>query len=356
MGKTDYKELASKLFCWCVFALIGILFFKYLFSYTVPFLVSWGIAYLVYPVAVKLNEKTKISRKIWSFFLVFLILITLLSLLFLIGNKILYEIQNFVAYLTENSEKIAEYFEKAFEFFNSIGEKLPILSSFQNTDFFENVSSNISVLINNVWKSLLERLGSAVPDIASAIVMALPNILLVSLISVISSFYFAIDIDTVNKNIKQVLPKKIGDYLSKFKQRGIIGLKKYLKAYCILFVITFAELIIGFWILGVDYAFVLALLISLIDFLPLFGAGAVLAPWGIILLLMKKYFLGIGLIVMFVLMTVIRQIIEPKIVGKSLGVHPILTLITIYLGYKLFGLFGMIFLPIATLILFSKDE
>lgn len=356
MGKTDYKELAAKLFCFSIFALVGILFFKYLFSYTVPFLVSWGIAYLVYPTASKLSGKTKISRKIWSFFLVFLILIILLSLLFLIGNKILYEIQNFVAYLTENSEKIAEYFEKAFEFINSIGEKLPILNSFQNTDFFENLSSNVNALINNVWQSLLERLGSAVPDVASAIVMALPNILLVSLITVISCFYFAIDIDIVNRNIKQVLPVKIGDFLSKFKQRVIIGLKKYLKAYCILFVITFAELIIGFWILGVDYAFILALLISLIDFLPLFGAGAVLAPWGIILLLMKNYFLGIGLIVMFVLMTVIRQIIEPKIVGKSLGVHPILTLITIYLGYKLFGLFGMIFLPIVTLVLFSKDE
>ena len=123
----------------------------------------------------------------------------------------------------------------------------------------------------------------------------------------------------------------------------------------LLFLITFVELFVGFLILQVDYAFVLAILIAFVDFLPVLGTGAILAPWGIIALLTKNYFLGIGIIVLFVVMTVIRQIIEPKIVGKSLGVHPILTLIAIYLGYKLFGIVGMIFLPIAALVFFSAD-
>ncbi len=356
MEKTDYKGLAAKLFCFGIFALIILVFFKYLFSYTVPFLISWGIAYLVYPIADKLSAKTKISRKICSFFLVFLILLLMLSLIFLIGNRILYEMQNLVGYLTENSDKIAEYFENIFDFFNTLGEKLPILNQLQNTGFSESITGNINALINNVWKSLLERLGSAVPDVASAIVVALPNILLVSLITVVSCFYFAVDIDIVNKNIKKILPKNVIEYLRRFKNKLSIGLKKYVKAYCVLFVITFFELIVGFGILGVDYAFVLSLLISFIDFLPVLGAGAILAPWGIVLLLMKNYFLGIGILIMFVAMTIVRQIIEPKIVGKSLGVHPILTLITIYIGYELFGIFGMVFLPIVTLILLSKEE
>lgn len=356
MEKIDYKNLAAKLFCLCVFVLIGILFFKYLFSYTVPFLIAWGIGYMIYPLAVKINKKTKISRKICSIVLVFLLLIIFLSLVFLLGNRLLYEIQNFVDYLTENSDKIAAYFENAFTFINSIGERLPIISNLQNTGFADNLKDNINLFINNIWQSLLERLGSAVPDVARGIVVALPNILLVSLITVIACFYFAADIDVVNTEIKRILSKKASEYLVKFKRRVVSGLKKYLKAYCILFVITFTQLLIGFWILGVDYAFVLAIIIAFVDFLPVFGTGAVLAPWGIIALLMKNYFLGVGIIILFIVMTVIRQIIEPKIVGKSLGVHPILTLITIYLGYKLFGLFGMIFLPIATLVLFSKEE
>jgi sporulation integral membrane protein YtvI len=261
-----------------------------------------------------------------------------------------------VTYLTENSDKIAQYFQNVFDFFNSIGEKLPILSQLQNTGFSESIIGNVNDLINNVWKSLLERLGSAVPDVAGAIVMALPSIFLVSLITVVSCFYFAVDIDIVNTGVKKVIPQNVLEHLRRLKNKLAVGLKKYLKAYCILFVMTFFELIIGFAILGVDYAFVLALLISFIDFLPVFGAGAILAPWGLILLLMKNYFLGIGIIVMFVIMTIVRQIVEPKIVGKNLGVHPILTLITIYIGYELFGIFGMVFLPIVALIAFSKDE
>ena len=356
MEKTDYKSLAAKLFCWCVLAILGVVFFKYFFSYITPFIIAWGIAYSIYPLAKRISSKTKISRKICSFILVLFILILILSLLFLIGNRLLYEIQNLVAYLTDNSENIAAYFENVLNHLKTIGEKLPIINSLQNTGLSQNIRENINILINNVWQSVLERLGSAVPDVASGIVVALPNILLVSLVTVIACFYFAVDIDVVNEKIKEFLPNRIVEYLLKLKHKIGIGLKKYLKAYCIIFAVTFVQLLIGFWILDVDYAFVLAILIAFIDFLPVFGTGAVLVPWGMIALLMKNFFLGVGIIILFVIMTVIRQIIEPKIVGKSLGVHPIITLITIYLGYKLFGLLGMVLLPIATLIIFAKDE
>lgn len=356
MEKIDYKGLAAKLFCFSVFTLLGVLFFKYLFSYTVPFLIAWGIAYFVYPFSEKLSKKCKISRKICSFVLVLSILIVLILLVFTIGHRLLYEIQNFVKYLTDNSESIAGYFEKAFDFVNSLTEKLPIFNKLPNSEFTENLKKNINVFIENIWRSLLERLGSAVPDIAREIVVALPNILLVSLITVIACFYFAVDVDLIHCKIKQLLPSKISEYVAKMKRRVLGGMKKYFKAYCVIFIITFFQLLIGFWILGVDYSFVLAILIAFIDFLPVLGTGAVLVPWGIVALLMKNYFLGIGIIVLFVIMTIVRQIIEPKIVGKSLGVHPILTLVTIYFGYKLFGIFGMIFLPIATLVFFSGND
>ena len=310
----------------------------------------------MFPLAKKISAQTKISRKFCSFVLVLIILIILLALVFLIGNRILFETQNLFEYLTENSDKIAQYFERVFQFFGSLTQNLPILNSLQNTGFAEDVNQNINALLDNVWQSILRRLGSTVPDVARSIVVALPNILLVSLITIIACFYFAVDIEVVNEKIKNVLPKTVLDFMLKMKSKFVNGFKKYLKAYCILFLITFAELLLGFWILGIEYAVVLAILIAFIDFLPVFGTGAVLVPWGIILLFIKNYFLGVGIIIMFVLMTIIRQVLEPKIVGKSLGVHPLLTLITIFLGFKLFGIVGMIFLPIVTLIMFSKDE
>jgi predicted PurR-regulated permease PerM len=124
----------------------------------------------------------------------------------------------------------------------------------------------------------------------------------------------------------------------------------------LIFCITFAELFVGFLILGVNYSFVLAFLISIIDFLPVFGTGVILLPWGIVLLLMKNYFLGIGILLLLTIMAVVRQVIEPKIVGKSLGVHPILSLVTLYVGFQLFGIVGMIFLPIVSIIFLSKPD
>ena len=203
---------------------------------------------------------------------------------------------------------------------------------------------------------MLESLGSAVPDIAREIVIALPNILLLSLVTIIACFYFAVDIDVVNKTIKQTLPFRVSNFVQRLKNKFIYGFKKYLKAYCIIFLVTFIELLIGFWILKVDYAFVLAIIISFIDFLPVLGVGAVLVPWGIVLLLMKNYSMGLGIIILFIVMTIVRQIIEPKIVGKSLGIHPIISLVTIYLGFKIWGIGGAVVFPVLALVVFSKEE
>ena len=356
MEKINYKELASKLFCWGIFVIIIALFFKYLFWSIFPFLVAWGVAYAIFPIASELSSKTKISRKICSFFLMTLLLAIILSSLLLIGNRLLFEIQNLVRFLTENSDKIASYFKSIFDFINSIAERLPIINKLQDVGLTESITNNINTFITSIWQSLLADLGSAVPDLAADIVTALPNVLFVSLITVISCFYFALDVDMLHAKLKSFLPERIVNTAKKIKLRIGNGFKKYIKAYFVLFGITFAELLLGFWILGVEYSFVLALLIAFIDFLPVFGTGAVLVPWGIILLLMKNYYLGIGILILFVLMTIVRQVIEPKIVGKSLGVHPLVTLVTLYVGYQLFGLFGMIFLPIAVIVIFCKED
>lgn len=356
MEKNDYKSLAAKLFCFGCLLIVGVLFFKYIFVSLVPFLIAWGIAYAVYPIALELSHKTKITRRACSFFLVLLLLIIVSLLLFLAVNRLVLELQNLMDYLINNGEEIAGYFESIFDFFNSLGERLPIINKLQDTELIANIVENINSVISNIWNTLLETLGTALPDIAGTVVSTLPNILLVSLVTIIACFYFALDLDIVNDKIKEFLPNKIVNILSSFKRRFVSGFKKYLKAYLLIFCITFAELFVGFLILGVNYSLVLAFLISIIDFLPVFGTGVILLPWGIVLLLMKNYFLGIGILLLLIIMTVVRQVIEPKIVGKSLGVHPILSLVTLYVGFQLFGIVGMIFLPIVTIIFLSKPD
>lgn len=350
----NYKSLAYKIFCWGFFILCAVLFFRYLFPYLFPFIISWAIGYAVYPVAIKLSKRTKISRRICSFALVSFLLILILSIIFLVCNRLIYEIQNLFDYLTDNSDRIAKFIEDAVAFFDNVVDDLPFLSGLQNSELAESIRKNINSLIGNVWESFLDGIGSALPDLAGSIVTALPNILLVSLMVTIASFYFAIDIDSVNRKLKELLPQKWGELLKSVKSRAIDGVVKYLKSYFVIFSITFIELLIGFLILGIDYSFVLAILIAVLDILPVLGTAVVLAPWGILLLLMKNYFLGVGMLILLLIISIVRQIIEPKILGDSFGVHPLVSLITLYIGLKLFGVVGMVLLPMIVMIVLSE--
>ena len=240
----NYKSLAYKIFCWGFFILCALLFFRYLFPYLFPFIISWVIGYAVYPVAIKLSKRTKISRRICSFALVSFLLILILSIIFLVCNRLIYEIQNLFDYLTDNSDKIAKYIEDAVAFFDNVVDDLPFLSGLQNSELAESIRKNINSLIGNVWESFLDGIGSALPDLAGSIVTALPNILLVSLMVTIASFYFAIDIDSVNRKLKELLPQKWGSLLKSAKSRAIDGVVRYLKSYFVIFSITFIELFV----------------------------------------------------------------------------------------------------------------
>ena len=129
------------------------------------------------------------------------------------------------------------------------------------------------------------------------------------------------------------------------KQKFFGVIAKWVRAYFILFLITFAALLIGFMILRVDYALLMALVGALVDILPVVGVGLIFVPWGIFSLIGGNTFLGAGLFILYGAISLLRQLVEPHIVGGSIGVHPLLTLVAMYVGFRLFGIAGMIILP-----------
>jgi sporulation integral membrane protein YtvI len=133
-------------------------------------------------------------------------------------------------------------------------------------------------------------------------------------------------------------------------------LSGYLKAYLLIMLITFFEVFIGLSILKVNYAFILAIVIAIVDILPVLGTGAVLVPWAILAFIGGNAPLGIGLIVLYGVTLIARQIIEPRIIGSTLGLHPLMTLASVYIGLKLLGLAGIFIGPILALLLFKKEE
>ena len=113
-------------------------------------------------------------------------------------------------------------------------------------------------------------------------------------------------------------------------------------------VITFAVILIGLMLMRIRYALLMAFIISLLDALPVIGIGIILVPWGIWSLITGEMGIGIGLLILYAVSAIVRQIAEPRIVGKSLGIHPLVTILLMYVGYTLFGLAGLIFLPVAS--------
>ena len=122
--------------------------------------------------------------------------------------------------------------------------------------------------------------------------------------------------------------------------------------------ITFLELLAGLYILRIKYAPLLAALISVIDILPVLGTGTVLVPWAAAELLARDTAAGIGLLVLYAVITVIRNFAEPKIIGKEMGINPLFTLLAMFIGLKLFGFAGILLLPITLIVVvkYYKDE
>jgi sporulation integral membrane protein YtvI len=206
----------------------------------------------------------------------------------------------------------------------------------------EELAAGIEGTVDKMISSAMSRLG----ETATNAVGAVPRAFFYLIVTLISLFYFSLDLEKINDAVRKILPEKLCKSLVSFRNGVFFVLKKYLRSYFILMMITFLIMLISFLILGVNHAALIALVVAFLDILPVIGVGTLLIPWAIIELSVGSRFLGIGLLILFVVNTLIRQFIEPKIVGKNLNIHPIATLVMIYVGYSLFGIVGIILLPV----------
>jgi len=208
-------------------------------------------------------------------------------------------------------------------------------------------------LDNELWGMLLslgDKFSGSVISFLGSAALFVPEALFNMVVVIIATYYFAIDRVRINcfflsffpKNGRMVL-KYIKDILS-----NTVG--KYIRAYGLLFFLTFGELLLAFSLLKFRYSFVLALVIAFIDLLPVLGTGTVLIPWAIVLFIIGNYGLGIWILIIYAVITVIRQVLEPKIVGKLFGLHPLAALAAMYIGLKLMGIIGIFLFGIGAII------
>lgn len=338
------KERYARNLVICAYVLIisaiVFLFFKFLLSPLIPFIIAWIGAMLLRPAIDKVCRRTKIPRKIVAFFCVGFVFTLVFSVIGIFFVRISSEIKEISSCLVDDT---ADIIEKVFSF----AERLPFLKDIEDTDTALRLRSAVTEMVGSALSSICAKIPDAVMSFASC----LPDILLFAITLILSAFYLGADVGSINNRIVRFFPKDKRHRIFEAKEKLMTAGMRYLRAYLIILLMTFFELLIGFYILKIPYALTLASVIAIIDILPVLGVGTVLIPWGIVLLIVGNSASAAGIFVLYGIIWVIRQVAEPKIVGNSVGVPPLLTLAAMYIGYSLIGFGGLFVFPIAVMIL-----
>lgn len=344
MNREKIEQIALLLLGIVCGGILLVVFLRYILPVILPFIIAWLVAFTVREPAKKLNAITHIPSKVLRPALA--ILFTLL--VFSVVGILVWQLASFLwRFASDVSESGALYM-----ILDTLANpSLPLPDGINAEGLGQSIRDGIEKLLSSV----ISTLGNLIADIAAFV----PKSFLFVIITVISLVYFSVDLERINSVIKRLLPQKIGRVVSDTRRRLFTVIGKYVKSYLQIMLIIFTIVLIGFLIIGVENAVGVAILVSLVDLLPILGIGTVMIPWAIFSLAIGEHVRAVGLLVLFVVAVVIRELAEPKIVGENLGIHPLITLIAIYVGYALFGFIGLILFPvIAVLIcaLFDKDN
>ena len=322
----------------------------FLIVYLVLFLISLRLIFPFYLAlltiaalslpAGRLKAYTKLSMTHLRLILLF---ITVL-LLFWAGNAIIHAvIGQSEGFFTSLYDTITTILQSLYTFI----EKLK--TRFQIGDLF--TEDKFASLFSTLFQNALSAASSRLAALAAALIKALPRVLLATVLYLFATFYIALDYENLKTTLTSLIPKSIRPLLGRIKRSLLQLLRHTLKAYGILFLITFVILSVAFLFLRLDYPIWWALFTASLDALPAIGIGIVLLPWGIALLCTGNKFTGIALLILYLALTILRQALEPKILGRELGVPPLISLLSLYLGFQLIGGWGLLLSPILSVLL-----
>lgn len=343
--KLPRKYLNVLLAVGIVAAAIGVLYllFTTVLKWFLPFILAYILAYITNPLVAFMEKKLKIPRRIASAITVLFVLLLLGAIVTFIIYRIIYEIED----LTEQLPGL----------FNAAKEQISILFD-RGFNLYINLPVEISQFIDTVMNDITKNLSSMLKPITDATLnfagnfaSALPSILIFIIVLFISTYFISSDKDKIGRFIRKQFPEIWIERILSIKSDLIFALLGYIKAQLILMSITFIEVSIGLLIIGIDYAILLALLISIIDALPILGTGTVLIPWALVAFVMGNFPMGLSLIILYGIVLLVRQLLEPKIVGGQIGLYPLVTLMSMYVGLQIFGVVGMILGPVTILII-----
>lgn len=314
-----------------------------LIMFFLPFIIGWIIALIANPLVRFFEVKLKIKRKAGTAFVIIAVIALVILAGYLIGVKVTEEVVGLLNELPQMWDSIEKEFKE-------IGENLSVI--------YNSFPEGVRTALTSVGAQMDVYVGDLVSKVSTPTIEAvgnfarhLPTTIIGIIMCLLSSYFFVAERDYITKGIKTHMPESLTyryNMMARSLKKAVGG---YFKAQFKIEICMYILLVIGLEILHVQYSLLIAFGMAILDFLPFFGTGAVLLPWAIIKILSADYKMAVGLLIIWCVGQLARQIIQPKIVGDSIGMPSIPTLFLLFIGYKLGGVIGMIIaVPIGIII------
>lgn len=327
-----------------IFALLY-LFCNYLFGILMPFILGFVFAYIAVRLTKKIFKDETKKLRVVSLIILYAIVITIVVILAVLGiNKLI----DFIATIPSLYKQYVEpVLIGASSNLNINQSNLPLELQLGISDILNDLLVSI--------KSIVSTISSAIVSSGTSLISNTTSVLIGILTTLITSFFVVYDYEDILNYIEKLFNSFTNGGYSELKDYFVNTVFLVIKSYLLIMAITFAELVIGLLILGVSNFALVAMIIAVLDIFPILGVGTVLIPWGLFELAIGNYVMAIGLLVLYGIITVIRNIIEPKIVGGNLGLHPLATLFTMLIGLELFGILGLFGCPLIISFFVKKE-
>lgn len=334
------------------FAIIGSIVlgvYKYILPVTAPFIVAFVLAALIQLPVRKWCGASLKRKKIFAVLLCGGVYTVFFITIGIAGIKLLEGAGNMIASAPViYSERIVPALEKIINHLETAAAPLDECMSQQIENDFQTVSQEMGKYISEFSMKAVEWI--------SAEMVAFPGFIVKIVITVVATFFMAADFDKIINFFKKFIPGEKQELVknASLYVKNILFL--FFKSYSILFLLTFTELAAGFFIIGIPHAFLCAFGIAAFDILPALGTGGILVPWALILFVTGDTAMAIEMIVLEVMITIVRNIVEPKIVGRQIGLHPLAALVSMYVGLRIFGVIGMFLFPVIAVIAVNFEK
>ena len=322
-----YWKVAASLF----FSLLGTILFIVIgiqaIGFFMPFVIGWFIAYLAYPLVGWLESRVKIKKKFGSALIIILVIAIVAGLGYLGIVKLIREIQMALSNAPSLYSDLETGLGEIGKRFQGIYQILP-----------DNIQHGWDSLLQNMDErvgSVIARLGNPAVEMTGNVVKRIPSILVAVIVVLVSAYFFTAQREEIIRWCKKVAPKAIEARMSMVMYNLKYAVGGYFKAQFKIMAVVGLILLCGFLILGVDYSLLLAILIAFLDFLPFFGTGTALLPWAVYKFFVMDIKTAVGLLIIYGITQLVRQVIQPKLVGDSIGMSPLVTLVFLYIGYRL---------------------